>query len=89
MSGEADVAENQVVISALNTYEVMRILEDVLSNSAFAPDEHLRQLEAFLANRGGKGVGGSYSAALRKLEEVRLASARNLARAMVLNINEF
>lgn len=68
----------------------MRGLEELLSHSTFAPQEYLHQLAVYLARREGRDVSVSdHSAALRKLEEVRLASARNLARAMVLDINEF
>lgn len=74
----------------------MRVLEDVKSNSAYAPDEYLGQLQVLLervqgeeaSKVTGKHKEPDYSVALRKLDEVRLALARNLARAMVLNIND-
>ena len=81
-------------MSSANTFEIMRVLEDVLDSAQYAPSEYLSQLELFLNHRaeapsdaveGGKE---EYVRAIRKLEEVRLALARNLARSLVLNVND-
>lgn len=87
-----------VLVGSTNTFEIMRILEDVIVNATHAPDLYLGQLERYLRRLEHRGTlrNGSdskegkadYGAALRKLEEVRLACARNLARAMVLNVND-
>lgn len=75
----------------------MRVLEEVLANAKFAPEEYLRQLCSYLAREEGAKANGevngatdkedkkddSVAAAERKLEVVRLALARNLSRALV------
>ena len=67
----------------------MRILEDVIVNSSHAPEAYLGQLERHLRRieKRDEATKG-YNLALKKLEEVRLACARNLARAVVLYIND-
>jgi nuclear pore complex protein Nup85 len=84
-----------VLIDSKSTFEIMRVLEDVASNAEFAAKEYVGQLQAYLVCTAAradasKAVNGkkedqSHDEALRKLEEVRLALARNLARALVLD----
>ena len=60
-----------------------------MANASFAQNEYLLQLTQYLRRKGGKFVdekAGS-SLAWRKMEEVRLALARNLARALVVGID--
>lgn len=72
----------------------MRVLEDVVDSAQYAPREYLSQLEIFLSRQMGSMANGvtsdkeDYAGAWRKLEEVRLALARNLARSLVLNVHD-
>ena len=70
----------ELLINSANTFEIMRVLEDVKNGAAVAPEAYLGQLAVYLR--------GDTSTALRKLEEVRLALARNLARSLVVDIHE-
>ena len=60
----------------------MRVLEEVTVYADFAADEYLAQLTTHL-----RGSTRGHAAALNKLEEVRLALARNLARALVVGFD--
>ncbi|KAL1411069.1 hypothetical protein Q8F55_002016 [Vanrija albida] len=93
--------DQQILFSSNETFELMRVLDDVVSNSQSAPVEYLRQLWRHLERQpaeggnanGTKAANGVAKAgdeistgtviARRKLDEVRLALARNLARALV------
>lgn len=83
-----------MVVSSANTFEIMRVLEDVVDSAQYAPKEYLSQLEHFLTRQSSDQAGGpvtrgeDFSGARRKLEEVRLALARNLARSLVLNVHD-
>lgn len=82
-------------IDSKSTFEIMRVLEEVASNAEYAAKEYVGQLQTYLvseaaradANKAinGKKAGQTFDEALRKLEEVRLALARNLARALVFD----
>ncbi|KAL7424161.1 hypothetical protein Q5752_001747 [Cryptotrichosporon argae] len=71
---------DDILFTANDTFELMRVLEDVLANAAFAEDDYLGLLTRCLARQGEKD---GAQAARRRLDEVRLALARNLARALV------
>ncbi|TXT13662.1 hypothetical protein VHUM_01029 [Vanrija humicola] len=103
LAESVDLLEDAAILFSSNdTFELMRVLDDVVSNSRSAPVEYLRQLWRHLerqpaeggsangtkaANGVGAKAGDEVSAgtkiARRKLDEVRLALARNLARALV------
>ncbi len=63
-------------------------MEEVTTNARFNPDDYLGPLSTMLRRKAKdtaqtKESEKVYDAARRKLEEVRLALARNLARALV------
>lgn len=90
----------EILFTSNDSFELLRVLEEVTSNSTYAPQEYLYSLVVYLerhsapaaAEEGKKqstldigettkrGTEGAY----RKLEQVRLALARNLARALVV-----
>lgn len=101
--------DEEILFDSESTFELMRVLEDVLAKSKFAPATYLGQLWRFLERKEGSANGSNGSngsngtsdanghaknakdeeregiqAALRKLEVVRLALARNLSRALVV-----
>ena len=83
-----DEADDAILIGSDHTFELMRVLEDVTSNADFAPSDYLEQLAIYLGRVDGKDdsrgmTDETYAVALRKLEVVRLALARNLARAVI------
>ncbi|WWD16071.1 hypothetical protein CI109_100496 [Kwoniella shandongensis] len=87
--------DSDILFTSLETVELLRVLQDVIANASFAPDEYLGQLVSYIQrltnetdekeqrkNGAQKGLGPED--ALRKIEEVRLALGRNLARAVVV-----
>lgn len=96
--------DEEILFGSYETFELMRVLEEVLSNSKFAPATYLGQLWRYLERKeggaNGAGVANGHTknakdeeregiqAALRKLEVVRLALARNLSRALVVGDDE-
>jgi nuclear pore complex protein Nup85 len=67
-------------------------------NSTFAPSDYLTQIVEYMQRKSRSTTDGNekegpgskvvdYTPALRKLEEVRLALARNLARALVVGFD--
>lgn len=102
------MVDEQILFTSNATFELMRVLDEVLSNAKYAADDYLGLLVRYLARRdseqdgadaNGKGVNGATQAngkkekkdavltgtprALRQLDVVRLALARNLSRALV------
>jgi nuclear pore complex protein Nup85 len=72
------------------------VLEEVMTNASFAPKDYLEQLILLLGRKEERGgqrlVNGAadrqgMEIAIRKMEEVRLALARNLARALVVGFD--
>ena len=82
-------ADMDILITANDTFELMRVLEEVTVNSSFAPEEYLSQLALYIQRTHSQTASklAGKEAALFKLEEVRLALARNLARAMVVGFD--
>ncbi|WVQ71710.1 hypothetical protein IAR50_001251 [Cryptococcus sp. DSM 104548] len=85
----------EILFSTNETFELLRILEEVLTNASFAEEEYLGQIALYLDHRSpkqeqgkksGKGKASAHDAR-RKLEEARLALSRNLARAMVSGLD--
>jgi len=84
-----------VHIDSKSTFEIMRVLEDVAINAEYAAKEYIGQLQTYLYCKSaradaskainGKKEDQTFDEALSKLEEVRLALARNLARALVFD----
>ncbi len=105
------VADEEILFSSNDTFELLRVLEEVSSNSTYAPSEYLSQVERHLDRQRSssassskqqkseekvengntrvksKPEGEKYVATYRKLEEVRLALGRNLARALVVGFD--
>ena len=90
--------DQDILFTSNDTFELMRVLEDVELNSKYAPDEYLSDLSQHLSRKAGIEGGvkrtengpkrrEDFDEARRKLEEVRLAMARNLARALVVNFD--
>lgn len=80
-----------MLFSTNDTFELMRVLEEVSVNATYNPRDYLDQSSTLL-RRTTKAAGKNVeredrSMSLRKLEEVRLALARNLARAMVMGFD--
>lgn len=83
----ADSLDTDILFTSNDTFELMRILEEVTTNSTFASREYLDQLRRHLMKPEGTIITIDYAVATRKLEEVRLALARNLARALVVGFD--
>lgn len=88
--------DSEILFSSNETFELLRVLEEVYANAAFAEEDYLGQLVQYLrrtlntpsAKEEGQSVKKNEKKvtmedARRKMEEVRLAISRNLARAMV------
>lgn len=96
--------DNEILFSSHDTFELMRVLQEVTANSRFAAGEYLPLLIRYLrrkemqvsdqyvnGTRGDKASAVNEKAqikAMEKLEEVRLALARNLARALVAGFDQ-
>jgi nuclear pore complex protein Nup85 len=93
-----DNLDPEILFTSNDSFELLRILEEVTSNSTFAAEEYLYSLIIYLQRQSPsadastkvgepsietitqQGQAGAY----RKLDEVRLGLARNLARALVV-----
>ncbi|WRT67281.1 uncharacterized protein IL334_004248 [Kwoniella shivajii] len=85
--------DSEILFSSNETFELLRVLEEVKSNATFAPSDYLLQLIQYLqqisksktdqAENSQKGMKIGFEEGWKKLDEVRLALARNLARALV------
>ncbi|WVR05312.1 hypothetical protein IAU60_002326 [Kwoniella sp. DSM 27419] len=82
-----------ILFSSNETFELLRILEEVKANASFAPDDYLSQLVIYLERTGGPAGTQpgkdkrSVQDAWKKIDQVRLALARNLARALVVDFD--
>lgn len=95
--------DEEIRLGPSGTFELIRKLEDILGNAQFAPVDYLHLLWRYLervepATSNGQANGTVAKTddtkeqtenALRKLEVVRLALARNLSRAMVAGLEGF
>ncbi|WVQ98889.1 hypothetical protein IAU59_006020 [Kwoniella sp. CBS 9459] len=94
--------DSEILFSSNETFELMRVLEEVKSNASFAPSDYLSQLNQYLGRIHDKETKSSGSSekratgtvtftadleAWKKIDEVRLALARNLARALVVGFD--
>jgi nuclear pore complex protein Nup85 len=84
-----------ILFTSNDSFELLRVLDEVTQNSSYAPEEYLDSLiiylqrsEASTATATGQAVEKVTKMGLpeanRKLDQVRLALARNLARALVV-----
>ncbi|WVQ69924.1 uncharacterized protein L199_008147 [Kwoniella botswanensis] len=79
--------DSDILFSSNETFELLRVLEEVKVNSSFAKQDYLEQLIQYLQRLSGdyddktKKIG--YEDGYKKLDQVRLALARNLARSLV------
>lgn len=94
----AHISDTEILFTSNDSFELLRILEEVKSNSSYAPEEFLFNLVVYLERQTaqvdaaqvpstlniGKTVQRGRVEAYRKLDQVRLALARNLARALVV-----
>lgn len=93
------MADPEILFTSNDSFELLRILEDVDANSPYAPEEYLYNLVVYLERFDNTSADPKAKAptiniskttqrglepARRKLEQVRLALARNLARALVV-----
>lgn len=101
------VADAEILFTSNDTFELLRVLQEVTSNATFAPHDYLDQLAILLDSRIARtAVAPSsenaqkpqdsaktaskerdLSLAYRRIEECRLALARNLARALVVGFD--
>lgn len=84
------IVDSDILFTSTETFELMRVLEEVSTNARYNPKDFLGPLSMYLRRKNGmdKAVeAGDWSMPLRKLEEVRLALARNLARAIVVGFD--
>lgn len=92
-----DDSDPEILFTSNDSFELLRILEEVTSNSSFAPEEYLYSLIVYLQRQTATSSTNTSSEASieattkqgqagahRRLDEVRLALARNLARALVV-----
>ncbi|OCF44154.1 nuclear pore complex protein Nup85 [Kwoniella heveanensis CBS 569] len=93
--------DSEILFTSNETFELMRILEEVKSNASFAPADYLSQLIQYLdRSQAAKSqqqqqqvksttskVTTTTEDAWKKIDEVRLALARNLARALVIGFD--
>ena len=91
-------ADADILFTSNDSFELLRVLEEVTSNSVYAPQEYLYNLIVYLERHSASTAGQAKQSTLdigetsrrgaegayRKLEQVRLALARNLARALVV-----
>ena len=79
----------EILFTSHDSFELLRILEEVMTNASFAPDEYLFQLRQYLRRSSGAedDEKSGMVSARRKMEEVRLALARNLARALIIGFD--
>ncbi|WWC89869.1 uncharacterized protein L201_004797 [Kwoniella dendrophila CBS 6074] len=88
--------DSDILFSSNETFELLRVLEEVKSNASFAKQDYLEQLIQYLqrlssdkviengeSNSVAEGKKVTYGDGWKKLDQVRLALARNLARALV------
>jgi nuclear pore complex protein Nup85 len=98
-------SDSEILFSSNDTFELLRVLEEVMANASFAQEDYLGQLALVLVSQrkaepkegsDQRGDGKAEAAldkkqgmdeAQRKMEEVRLALARNLARALVVGFD--
>ncbi|WVQ78536.1 hypothetical protein IAT38_000622 [Cryptococcus sp. DSM 104549] len=79
----------EIVITSRDTSELLRILEDVLAHATYADEMYLGPAAVYLLRVDpAAGKKGDLGEVRRKLEEVRLALGRNLARALVAGFDE-
>lgn len=98
-----DVADSEILFTSNDTFELLRILQEITSSAAFAPHDYLDQLAILLKSRANNADSATQAAvsntspettqttdltaAFRRIEECRLALARNLARALVVGFD--
>ncbi|WWC60964.1 uncharacterized protein I303_103541 [Kwoniella dejecticola CBS 10117] len=84
--------DTDILFSSNETFELLRVLEEVKSNALFASTEYLGGLFVYLHRSDLKDQSDAedkedevvkYDEAWKKLDQVRLALARNLARSLV------
>ena len=84
-----------ILFTSNDSFELLRVLDEVTQNSKYAPGEYLDNLIIYLqrSEASTETAAGQVSEkvtkmglpeAYRKLDQVRLALARNLARALVV-----
>ncbi|WWD09982.1 hypothetical protein V865_008114 [Kwoniella europaea PYCC6329] len=79
--------DSDILFSSNETFELLRVLEEVKVNSSFAKQDYLEQLIKYLQRLSDDDVNTKkkiwYEDGYKKLDQVRLALARNLARSLV------
>jgi len=89
------MADPDILFTSNDSFELLRVLDEVTQNSSYAPEEYLDSLiiylqwnEASTATATGRAPEKVTKMGLpeanRRLDQVRLALARNLARALVV-----
>jgi nuclear pore complex protein Nup85 len=83
-----------ILFTSNDSFELLRVLDEVTQNSSYAPEEYLDSLIIYLQRSESTATAAGQVAekvtemgmpeANRKLDQVRLALARNLARALVV-----
>jgi nuclear pore complex protein Nup85 len=89
------MVDPDILFTSNDSFELLRILDEVTQNSSYAPEEYLDSLITYLQrSEAASAIASGQTAetvtkmglpeAYRKLDQVRLALARNLARALVV-----
>jgi nuclear pore complex protein Nup85 len=88
------MVDPDILFTSNDSFELLRVLDEVTQNSNYAPEEYLDSLIIYLQrSEASTTVSGQavekvtrmgLPEANRKLDQVRLALARNLARALVV-----
>lgn len=86
------IPDPDILFTSLDSFELLRILDEITQNSSYAPEEYLYNLITYLHRDAPAAAGQTVEAvtklglseANRRLDQVRLALARNLARALVV-----
>jgi nuclear pore complex protein Nup85 len=89
------MVDPDILFTSNDSFELLRVLDEVTQNSNYAPEEYLDSLVIYLQRSEASTSSASGQAAEkvtkmglpeanRKLDQVRLALARNLARALVV-----
>jgi nuclear pore complex protein Nup85 len=83
-----------ILFTSNDSFELLRVLDEVTQNSSYAPEEYLDSLIIYLERSESTATAAGQATekvmkmglpeANRKLDQVRLALARNLARALVV-----
>ena len=92
------IPDPDILFTSTDSFEILRILDEVTQNSSYASEEYLYSLVIYLRRDESPESStttqtvetitkAGLAEAHRKLDQVRLAVARNLARSLVVGFD--